>query len=389
MNANRDVGIVAYAETKITLRGGRSAYDLAADVFASILDSTGLEVSDIDGLAVAETMSETANPFWPAYMADMLGLSPTWLESSGLGGVSAIGGVARAVAAIRAGLCKTALVLSTDAQSSKNQSEQGGQRHEFQYPTGLRGPTGVFGLLMRRYAHLYDLDPRALAKLAVTQRNHALLNENACEKLRIPLTEEAYLDSKVVSDPLRMLDSVMVCDGANAVLVASEEVIKEKGLAKAVYPTAYSELTNYKAFDSSAEITETGFSVVGPKALEQANLSTDQIRMFHPYDDFLIAILMQLEQIGFCNVGRGSDFILNTDLSFTGDLPLNTGGGQISAGQPGLAGGGLNLVEAVRQMFGEAGDRQVENPANAMVTGIGVIPIGRNWSTSAVMILEQ
>jgi acetyl-CoA acetyltransferase len=112
------------------------------------------------------------------------------------------------------------------------------------------------------------------------------------------------------------------------------------------------------------------------------------IRMFQPYDDFTIAVQMQLESLGFCRRGEGADFILDTDLSYKGKLPLNTSGGQISAGQPGLAGGGLNLVEAVRQLFGEGGQRQVADPRNALVTGIGVIPYGRNWSTSAAMILE-
>lgn len=389
MKNNRDIAIVGYAETKIQLRSGRSAYDFAAEALDQLLEQTGIDKDAIDGLAVAESMSDTANPFWPAYMADMLGLAPEWLESLGLGGVSSIGGVARAVAAIQAGLCTTAVVLSSDVQSSVNQSEQGGQRHEFQYPTGLRGPVGVFGLLTQRYRHLHELDERALARLAVTQRNHAILNDNACEKLRAPLTEQDYLKSKYVSEPLRLLDSVMVCDGANCVLVTTVENARRLGLKKAVFPTAYAEITNYKAFDPQAEIIESGFSLVGPKALAQAGMTARDIRMFHPYDDFLIAILLQLEQIGFCGAGEGSRFILDTDMSFKGSLPLNTGGGQISAGQPGLAGGGVNLVEAVRQMFGEAGERQVADTRNAMVTGIGVIPIGRNWSTSGVLILEQ
>jgi acetyl-CoA acetyltransferase len=110
--------------------------------------------------------------------------------------------------------------------------------------------------------------------------------------------------------------------------------------------------------------------------------------MFQPYDDFTIAVMMKFEAFGFCGKGEGSAFTLRTDLSHTGELPLNTGGGQISAGQPGLASGGLNLAEAVRQMFREGGTRQVANPRNALVTGIGVIPYARNWGTSSAMILE-
>jgi len=112
------------------------------------------------------------------------------------------------------------------------------------------------------------------------------------------------------------------------------------------------------------------------------------IDMFQPYDDFTIAVLMQMEAFGFCAQGEGTAFVLDTDLSYKGTLPLNTGGGQISAGQPGLAGGGLNLVEGVRQLCGEAEGRQVAGAHTALVTGIGTIPYGRNWSTSAAMILE-
>ena len=97
---------------------------------------------------------------------------------------------------------------------------------------------------------------------------------------------------------------------------------------------------------------------------------------------------MKLEAFGFCKKGEGSDYVLRTDLSHTGELPLNTGGGQISAGQPGLASGGLNLAEAVRQLFGEGGARQVADARNALVTGIGVIPYAKNWGTSSAMILE-
>lgn len=384
----RDIAIVGYAETQIDVRTGRTSYELAGDALDEILRTTKFDKSEIDGLSVSETMSESANPFWAQYMADMLGLSPSWLELMGLGGVSSIGGVARAAMAIRAGMCNTVLVLAADAQSSGATPEQGAQRFEFQYPTGLRGPVGAFGMIMRRYDHLYGLKPEALARLAVTQRNHALQNDNACPRLKKPITERDYLNSKLVSDPLRVLDSVMVCDGANAVLVTSAAIAKKRGM-KAVYPTGYAELTGYNAVNPMAEIFESGFSVVGPKALARAGLKTADIQSFHPYDDFLIAIMLQLEHIGFCENGKGSEFVLGTDMSHRGTLPLNTGGGQISAGQPGLAGGGLNLVEAVRQMFGDGGSRQIARTENAMVTGIGGIPYARNWCTSGVLILEQ
>ena len=386
---SKDIAVIGYGETKVTLRGGRSSYELAGEVLEQVLAQTGIDKSEIDGLSVSETMSETGNPFWAPYMCEMLGLSPAWTQVNGLGGASSVSGLANAAAAIRSGMCETVLVLASDAQSSGKTPEQGGQRHEFMYPVGLRGPVGAFGLLSQRYRHRYGLDERALAKLAVTQRNHALMNPNACEKLRVPITEEDYLKSKMISDPIRLLDSVMVCDGANAVLVTSTKNAQRLGAKKMIHPVGYGEITNFNGADPLADITVSGFSVAGPKALANAGMTPSDIRMFMPYDDFLIAIMIALEDIGFCEKGKGAQFVLDTDMSYRGSLPLNTSGGQISAGQPGLAGGGLDLVEGVRQMFGEAGERQVEDPRNCMVTGIGVIPYGRNWGVSSVMILEQ
>ncbi len=389
MVKRKDIAIVGYGETPVVLRGERSAYDLASEVLEQALNQTGIDKSEIDGFAVSETMSETGNPFWAPFLAEHLGLQTTWMQLNGLGGASQVAGVARAAAAIRDGQCRTVFMVAADAQSSYPPAEQGGQRWEFQYPVGLRGPTGVFGLLMERYHYQYGLKDEALAKLAVTQRRHALLNPNATVKLNTPITPQDYLDSKIVSTPLRVLDSVMPCDGANGLVITSAENAQRLGLKQAAYPVGYAEMGNYRGSDLLADITDTGFTVAGPKALAQAEMTPADIRMFHPYDDFLIAILLQLEQIGFCQRGEGSDFILRTDFGYDGQLPLNTGGGQISAGQPGLAGGGLNLVEAVRQMFGGGGKRQVSDPRNAMVTGIGVIPYGKNWSISSVLILEQ
>ncbi len=117
-------------------------------------------------------------------------------------------------------------------------------------------------------------------------------------------------------------------------------------------------------------------------------MTVSDIHMIQPYDDFLIAIVLQLEHLGFCKIGEGCQYVLDTDITHTGDLSINTGGGQISAGQAGLAGGAHNLAEALRQLYGEGGGRQTKGKSNAMVTGIGWIPYARNWGTSAVLILD-
>ncbi|MBI4292173.1 MAG: thiolase family protein [Betaproteobacteria bacterium] len=385
---SKDIAIIAYGETKLERRSGKSPYELASQVAAELLGKTQLTPKDIDGFATTVPMSECTNPFYSNFCVDYLGLTPRWLQTTDLGGCSAAGSVARAAAAIKAGLCETVMLISADAPSTHMRQSYGGYRSEFFEPTGIQGPPGAFGLLMHRYMQKYELKFEALGKLAVAQRDGAVLNPNAYEKNRVPITVEDYLTARMVSSPLRLLDSVMYCDGANGLIITSTSRAKKMRANKMVHPVAYAEITNFDCANMTPDITESGFSVVGPEALRKAGLSPKDICMFHPYDDFLIAEMLQLEQIGFCARGEGSRFLLDTDVSYKGTLPINTGGGQISAGQPGLAGGGLNLVEGVRQLFGEAGQRQVKKTGNAMVTGIGVIPYGRNWGTSCVLILE-
>jgi acetyl-CoA acetyltransferase len=179
----------------------------------------------------------------------------------------------------------------------------------------------------------------------------------------------------------------MFCDGGNGLIMMTTKRAKKLGFADRVYPVAYSEITNFNGANQTPDITLAGHSVVGPEVLKKAKLKPKDVDMFHPYDDFLIAVMLKLEQFGFCKTGQGSQFLRDTDIGPKGTLPINTGGGQISCGQPGLAGGQLNLVEAVRQLMGQAEGRQVKNPRNAVVTGIGVIPYGRNWGTSSALVL--
>ena len=293
----------------------------------------------------------------------------------------------QASAAIDAGLCTTAMLLFADTQSVENNSRMRAFNAEWTAPYGLLGPPGAFGLLSKRYEHLHGLDYRMLGKLAVAQRGHAVLNPNAVEKLRQPMTIDDYISSRMIAEPIRLLDSVMVCDGASGLLVTSRARARQKGVAKLVTPIGYGERTNFRIGEPVVDITQSGHLAAGKKAFASAGLAPKDICSFHPYDDFIIAMMIQMEMLGFCKQGQGCGFIHEHDFTHTGDLPLNTGGGQISAGQPGLAGGGVNLVEAVRQLMGEGGARQIKRIDNALVTGIGGIPYGRNWATSTVMIL--
>jgi len=262
----RDIVIAGYSETAIDFKTGRSAFDLGGEALAKLLAGTGVPKDAIDGLSVTTPLSECPNPFFAVYMTEALGLTPTWLNYGGTGGCSATGGVARAASAIRDGHCEVVVVLSADAPSTAWRANYGAYRSEFQDPPGVQGPPATFGLLMSRYNHQFGIKSEALGKIAITQREHALHNENAYAKFKTPITMADYEKSRVIADPLRLLDCVMFCDGANAFLVTTEEKARSLGITKMVFPTAYAEVTNFNGNQPLSEITETGFSAIAPMA---------------------------------------------------------------------------------------------------------------------------
>src|SRR6266849_2288220 len=361
----RDNVIVAYAETKVMEKSDRDVWVLAGEILEQLLDKSGVEKPEIDGLVMAGlTGTGAANPFWAQTTADVLGLEVGFCEQVHTGGCSAAGCVARAAAAIDYGMCEVAFLLFADTHVLEDRTDHSHTyRREWTEPYGLMGPPGAFGLLSRRYEAQYGLDYRMLGKLAVTQRNHALLNENACEKLRVPITIDDYMNSRMIADPIRLLDCVMRADGAAGLLMMSRKRAREKGLTKTIIPIGYAERTNFKGGENLVDVTRSGHEICGKKTLAAAGLGIEDIASFHPYDDF----------------------IRDPDFSYNGDLPLNTGGGQISAGQAACS--SHNLVEAVRQLRGEGGKRQVKDTKNALVTGIGWINYGRNWGSSAALVL--
>lgn len=384
---DRSIAIVGCAQAPNRRKSGATTLELAAEVLAELVRTTGIERDRIDGLASTLANAEAANAFWTNVLAETLGLSVGWAQATDIGGCSVAGNVARAAAAIHAGLADTVLCLAADAPSTRFVTHQSGYREEFCDPFGYGLPVS-FGLLSSAYAARHGLPERAMARMAVAQRNGALLNDKACDVLRKPLTEADYLASRPIAAPLRLLDCVMRCDGANALLVMPTERARQLGFRRWVHPIAYRERINFDPRRENDDITVTGFSEVGPQVLRDAGLAPSSIESFHPYDDFYIALVLQLEQIGFCATGQAEPWVLERDLGIDGDLPLNTGGGQISAGQPGLAGGGMNLCEAVLQLLGEAGPRQLRRARNALVTGIGVIQYARNWGASSALVLE-
>jgi acetyl-CoA acetyltransferase len=382
---DRDIAIASYYECQPQRKGNRTVFDFATEAATGALEAARLKKTDVDGVITNMAQSGATSTFWSILISEYLGMSPGWLESVDVGGGSPLAGVARAGAAIKAGFAHTVLVVMADCSSSARLSRNLGYRVEFEDPYGPAGPPGLFGLIVNRYKHQYGDPEEAMCKIAMTQRRHAQLNPKAL--LRQPMSREDYFNSRMIGDGIRLLDCVMPADGGLAVVVTSGQRAREL-TDKPVYLTGYSETHNFDGTNLLPDTTVSGFSIACPQALEQAGLRIDDVDMFQPYDDFTIAVIMKLEDAGFCKKGEGKDFVLATDLSFEGKLPLNTGGGQISVGQPGLSAGMIQVVEAVRQLRGEGGERQVKDPKNALVTGIGYVNFLRNWDTSIAGVLE-
>ncbi|MDP6483684.1 MAG: thiolase family protein [Nitrospinota bacterium] len=381
----KDIAIAAYYETAFSKKPERDVYDYAAEAATGVLKKAGLSKQDVDGLIVTTALSGASEPMWSARINEALGLETRWLQTMDTGGTAPIAGISRAASAIRDGSADVVLFVAADAPITESNENYMGYRTNFEFPFGPMGPPGLFGFLQKRYNHQYGITVEQLAKVAVTQRRHAQLNPNAL--LQGEMTVETYWDSRMISDPIRLLDCVMRCNGGDALVITSAERAREL-TPRPVYVTGVGEVHNYRASELLADVTDVGMGKAGRRALEEAELSISDIQTFQPYDDFVIAVILQLESLGFCGVGEGGRFVEQTDLSFQGDLPLNTGGGQLSTGQNGLAGGAVNVIEAVRQLQREGEARQVEKCDNALVTGIGTVNYLRNWHSSAVMVLE-
>src|SRR5690349_19583267 len=271
----RDNAIVAYAETKVMKKSDRDVWVLMGEILESLLDKTGFEKAEIDGLVMSGlTGTGGSSQFWAQGMCDMLGLEVGFCEQVHTGGCSAVGAVARAAAAIDAGMCEVALCLYADTHVLEhNGRNERSYRRDWTEPYGLPGPRGrpgAFGLLQRAYDAKYGVDLQALGKLAVTQRNHAIMNENACEELRVPITIEDYINSRMIADPIRLLDCVMLADGAAGLIVTSQKRAKEKGIKKYIVPLGYAERTNFLGGDNLVDVTRSSHEVAGRKALATA-----------------------------------------------------------------------------------------------------------------------
>lgn len=362
------------------------------------LEQSGMSKNDFDGQGLGVAHAEAGHTVnWSAAVAECLGISPKVLLRGDQGGATAAALLIRAAAMIHAGVVDRVLVLGADTPLTIPSVAPGlplspertrGVFWDFQGPFGVMGANSQFALVQTRYVYQYKIKPEHLGKIAVTTRYHASLNPGAI--YRKPFTMEEYLNSRILSDPVRLLDCVPMVNGGLAYIVTSAGTARTV-TDKPVYLLGFGEVSNYyHGSRTRPDVTFTGFTQTAPEAFKMAGVTHSDIDVFEPYDDYPMVVLIQLEDYGFCKKGEGAKFVEDRDLKFNGDFPISTDGGQLSGGQPGGAiGGFMPIVEAFTQLRGEAGDRQVKAAAIVAASGFGGMTYARNNRSCVTLILAS
>lgn len=348
---------------------GWTEMEIAAAAAKNALADAGLRSRDVDGVVIASTsifMSGLA-------LAEHLGIRPKFTESSMIGGSSFVGHLIPAALALNAGLCDTVLVAyGSNQRTGTGRAEAG--RHKmaldpqpFEHPYKPFNPPSSYALAAARHMHQYGTTREQLAEIAVAARGWAQLNPEAFS--REPLTVQEVLGSRMVSDPLTVRDCCLVTDGGGAYLLtrADRAVDHPK---PAAYLLGAASAHWHRQISSMPDLTVTAATDSGARAYEMAGLRPEDVDVLELYDAFTINTLLFLEDLGFCAKGEGGAFVSGGRIAPGGSLPVNTNGGGLSCVHPGMYGIFL-VIEAVRQLRGEAGARQVKGAQVALAHGNG------------------
>ncbi|MEY2448109.1 MAG: hypothetical protein QOH79_1585 [Acidimicrobiaceae bacterium] len=345
------------------------------------LADAGLSWDEVDGYASAGFF-----PMHAVQLCEYFGLNPKYLDETNTGGSSFEVLVEHAAHAVDRGHAEVVLITYGSVQLSQMGRRLG---------TGGSGPppvgpaaadavwgntlVGNYALAAARHQHDYGTTSEQLAEIAVTMRDHASVNPLA--QYRDPITIEDVMSSRLVADPLHMLDCCVISDGGAACVVTSNERARDLRKSPAHILGAAHALTHHLNISQMPDINVTAAAQCGPLALERAGVSLADVDVLQVYDSFTITVLLTLEDLGFCGKGEGGAFVEGGRLRWDGPLPTNTDGGGLSACHPGMRGMFL-IVEAVRQLRGEGTARHVANAEVALVHGTGGM-----LSTGATLVL--
>ena len=368
--------IVGVAESDLGhVADGLSPIDLMAQGIHRALADCGLALKDVDGIFSATTQVRTS----ALALCEYLGLDPAYIGSTIVGGSSFEIHVAHAMAAISAGLCKVAVIAYGSTQRSVGRKQASVREfNPFETPYKPFLPASAYAMAASRHMHQYGTTREQLAEVAVAARGWAQLNPAAWDKK--PLTIEGVLGARMISYPFTVRDCCLSTDGGGAIVITSAE--RARTLAKVpAYVLGCGQSHTHASISSMPDLTVTGAKRSGELAYAMAKLRPEDIDVVELYDAFTINTILFLEDLGFCRKGEGGAFVSTGRIAPKGQLPVNTNGGGLSYCHPGMYGLFL-LIEAVRQLRGECGSRQVANAKTAIAHGNGGV-----LSSQATVIL--
>lgn len=377
-------GVAQYAPQR-RYDGPRSlALEQWAELARLALADAGIAAREVDGLVACDLRE--SEMFVPATIAEYLGWSVGFAERVDLGGASPIGMVWRAAAAIELGLCST-VVCAVPARPrprppvaapkgwstafGASSTQWGSPQAEFDIPYGNVAQNAGYAMIANRYAAEFGYDQRATAKIAADQRTNANATPDAVFH-DVPVSIDDVLASKVVADPLHVLEIVMPCTGGAAVVVTRADRARDTP-HRPVHVIGFGEHLTHKTPTYTDDLVRTPIGPAADTAFAMAGVARTDIDAVELYDCYTITVLLTIEDAGFCPKGEGMGFVTDRDLTYAGDFPCNTHGGQLGFGQAGLAGGFSQVIEAVTQVRGEAGAHQVPGCDTAFVSGTGGI----------------
>jgi acetyl-CoA C-acetyltransferase len=388
------VGIAELAAERRQSGAPSFTLDQYALLAKMVIEDAGVDPGVVNGLSchgIAES-----DMFAPATLSEYLGLPLDFGDRVDLGGATAAGMVWRAAAAVEMGACDAVLAVvpgSLELPRSEQRpartlgwygassNNYGSPQAEFEIPYGNVGQNAPYAQIAQRYAFEFGYDAAALARIAVHQRTNACAHPGAIFHGK-PITVEDVLNSPVIADPIHMLETVMRVQGGAGVLIANADIARG-ARRRPVWINGFGEHIRFKTPTYADDLIRTPIARAAEKAFTMAGLQRSDVDVASIYDCYTITVLMTLEDAGFCGKGEGMVWLTEHDLTFRGDFPVNTAGGQLSFGQAGMAGGMHHVVDGARQVMGRAGEAQVGDCNVAFVTGNGGI-----MSEQVALILE-
>jgi acetyl-CoA acetyltransferase len=337
----------------------------------------------VDGLVTCNSMAEPYM-YHAEATAEYLQIFPRFCIGVGAGGGTTFSILHHAASAIVSGMCSTVVVAMADSlrtgmtreRAMVTQSSSGHTQFESPY-----GPTvpALYALIARAHMDTYGTRPEQFASVAVTCRKHAALNETA--QMREPITVEDVLNSRLIADPLRLLDCSLVSDGGAAIVLTSAERARDFPHPP-VYMLGFGEGYGHEHISQAHCLTESAAGIAGARACEMAGVTPREMDFAQLYDCFTPVVLIELEDLGFCAKGEGGGFAASGAIELGGALPINTHGGLLSHCHPGNPGSMFALTESVCQLRGKAGARQVSGAEVGLLHAQGGI-----LSSHATLIL--